>query len=581
MTLNPQKIRLLVLSLLLTAPCIPEVAAQAVSVTASLSQTRARAGEPLQLFVEIGGSRHAEPPQPGAVDGLQIDFTGRSMQMRMENFRTSSSLIFTYNVLPLRAGEFVIPEMDVVVDGRTYTTEPLQLTVDAGSTPSRPDAADQSDLLFAELIVPKTEVYVGEVVPYEIHVYIAEGVAFELEGAPRFIEEGFTSRKVPGSRQQTATRNGRQYNVVVFQSAVTPIKTGELQLGPGEIRASVQVREQRRSSSPFDIFGQDIFNNFNMMRVQEVTIPTDSVLLDVKPLPEKNKPSDFSGAVGKFELAAELPNARTAVGEPLTLRLTLSGRGDFDRASAPAKVGGDEWRSYPPSERFDQDDELGISGRKTWEFSLVPEQPTEKIPVFEFSYFDPVEETYRTLRSDALPVTVTGGPRKSQPSASAAQPAPEDPEDAPTQPEPARDILHILERPSPERPLVVWHRTASFAVFHGIAAAITALVLGGVVVARRRSNRKPAWVERERELFQQIAKSGEDVSAALHAAVRWLDFQSERHGGIPSQVQPKAAQLRQRHDELRYSGGGTAGRMSAAEVREIARAIRAEMEVVK
>jgi hypothetical protein len=41
------------------------------------------------------------------------------------------------------------------------------------------------------------------------------------------------------------------------------------------------------------------------------------------------------------------------------------GRGNFDRVNAPLLEDDAGWHKYPPSSKFKQDDEVGISGTKT------------------------------------------------------------------------------------------------------------------------------------------------------------------------------------------------------------------------
>ncbi|PYJ38926.1 MAG: hypothetical protein DME84_03570, partial [Verrucomicrobia bacterium] len=72
------------------------------------------------------------------------------------------------------------------------------------------------------------------------------------------------------------------------------------------------------------------------------------------------------------------------------------------------------WHKYPPSSKFKQDDEVGLSGTKTFETVLSPNEKKQSLPLLAFSYFDPVKEQYVTLRSEAMPITVQGGTAATQ-----------------------------------------------------------------------------------------------------------------------------------------------------------------------
>ena len=97
------------------------------------------------------------------------------------------------------------------------------------------------------------------------------------------------------------------------------------------------------------------------------------------------------------------------VGDPITVTNTISGRGNFDRVNAPVIEDERGWHKYPPSSKFKQDDEVGLSGTKTFEMVLSPNDKKQGLPLLAFSSFDPVKEQYVTLHSEPIPITVEGG----------------------------------------------------------------------------------------------------------------------------------------------------------------------------
>src|SRR4029079_18158512 len=87
----------------------------------------------------------------------------------------------------------------------------------------------------------------------------------------------------------------------------------------------------------------------------------------------------------------------------------ISGRGNFDRVNAPLLEDDRGWHKYPPSSKFKQDDEVGISGTKTFDTVISPNENKQSLPVLAFSYFDPAKEQYVTLHSESMAITVQGG----------------------------------------------------------------------------------------------------------------------------------------------------------------------------
>jgi hypothetical protein len=129
------------------------------------------------------------------------------------------------------------------------------------------------------------------------------------------------------------------------------------------------------------------------------------------------------------------------LGDPVTMKLAVSGRGNFDRMDAPALVDPTGWRSYPASADFKADDDLGTSGTKTFSMAVIPEAKRSAMPAFEFIYFDPAREKYVTLGSQPEKLEVEGTPL---PTPVAVQPKTETkPENPAPEPTAARDILGI------------------------------------------------------------------------------------------------------------------------------------------
>src|SRR6266536_1487209 len=165
--------------------------ADSPSVTAVLSNSETVVGETVELQIKVTGPGDAQPPEEISIDGLEIHATGQSRQFEIHNFSTSSSVTYNYTILPLRAGRFTIPPQTVRAGGSLLRTP--ELTLNVADSPGRPSAARPnrgtqsqsvraSELVFAELVVPKKTAYVGEVVPVQIRM------GFDPRVRPRLIE---------------------------------------------------------------------------------------------------------------------------------------------------------------------------------------------------------------------------------------------------------------------------------------------------------------------------------------------------------------------------------------------------------
>ncbi|PYK06285.1 MAG: hypothetical protein DME67_03075 [Verrucomicrobia bacterium] len=525
--------------------------ADSPSVTAVLSNSEIVVGETVELQIKVTGPGDARPPEEISVDGMEIHATGQSRQFEIHNFATSSSVTYNYTILPLRAGRFTISPQTVRAGANLLKTPELTLNVaDSPSRPSgvRPSRGTQtqsvraSDLVFAELIVPQKTAYVGEIVPVQIRMGFDPRVRPRLIEPPEITGQGFTAQKLQESGQNSETINGRPYDVVTYKTAIAAARAGKFEVGPVKAKAQVLVPRPRsaprsRSRSPFDLFDLDdpfsdpFFSNpfAQIGERREIEIKSEPVALEVKPLPPKAPPS-FSGAIGNFTMTTDAKPKSVQVGDPITVTTAISGRGNFDRVNAPVVEDERGWHKYPPSSKFKQDDEVGISGTKTFETVLSPNEKKQSLPLLAFSYFDPVKEQYVTVRSEPIAISVQGGAVAAN--VAATQPGSSPPTTA-THPVPAiqstakpQDILYQLT----ERPRF----TESFApiytrrVFWG-AQLIPLLALIGFAV----------WKIRRAKINNREAQR----LAALHHEAAELMHKLRRNDASPREYYAEASRV--------------------------------------
>ncbi len=393
------------------------------TVKARLSSPTAAVGEPIGLSIQLD---NVSPPistsNTPQVDGLNISTPGYSEQVQITNGSAQSSVILNYTIHAERAGTYTIPALHFRANGHPYETEPVTLKVEA----QKSDGGGGQDNRWAwlEINLPKSTAYVGEVIPLELDLYVDMKAQPQLDPqyAPTLEGEGFTTTKLSEPRGDQVVRDGRAMARIVSEASITPTQAGVIKVGKANfpyIGVPPRAKPTRPRSAFGSPFGEDFFNDpFGMFAQPERrTAVADPVELTVKPLPAQGKPANYSGAVGTFQFSGEGSPRKVQIGDPITMKLKLSGSGSFDRAGAPVLRDPTGWHVYPASTSFKADNVTGISGTKTYEIAVIPETNKKEMPVFEFSYFDPVSEKYVTRTTDAAPLEVTG-------SAPAATPVP-------------------------------------------------------------------------------------------------------------------------------------------------------------
>jgi hypothetical protein len=564
-------------------------------VDAALSQEFVAVGQPVQLNVSVSGARGAQVPQTLKIEGLDARFAGKSEQQQMQfgsgGYTRAVTATYTYLIVPLQEGTFTIPPIPVAVDGKRLQTKSLTLRVNRGgggaipvrpavpvnpgagqsmpqSPPSNSNPTDAPDgkTVFGELLVPKATAYAGEVVPAEIRFYFDARYQVRLQDRPGFSGDGFTVLDLskPIERQQEV--DGTIYNVVSFQTAITPAKSGRLEIPGATLEAQIQSPSSTRSRQD-DFFG-GIFGQTR--NASPVTIATDPAELEVTPLPKEGRPESFGGAIGQFSLGASATPKKAVAGDPISLNVTVSGRGNFDAMGPPLLVEDDGWRTYPPGEKFvpSPSDPIGFNGEKRYEFMLLAREDREATPVAEFAFFDPALEKYVTLKSAPIAVVAQGGTPVTPAVVASATPGPSSPA-APVAEVSPEEVLQTGDFvPATFIPLLTrgW-----VIVGNGMLAVAWCLVLL-VVAGRRIANSPRARQAAALRETRRLLKTMEDSSTSPEQFFQYAEeFVRTRLAGpgnesagidprerldktlLPEETEAAIRAVLDRHDASRYS----------------------------
>ena len=412
--------------------------------TATLDRDTVAAGESATLTLLFEGG---DPESISSFDipNIQIESRGTSRNFTIINGQASSSVTQTIILTPTQPGDFTIPALQAKVGGQTLSSAPLKLkVVKPGS--AAPDAASGENLAFVKLFVPRKEIFSGEVITVEVQVYLRNNVA-NAEQIMQSIDnfngaavkgEGFSLLKTGHAAHRQARVGNGLYNVATLVTAISPIKTGPLTLTSMDFPLPLRILapNQQRNDPFWDPFG-------TMQRYQQkqVNLVAEPETVTALPLPRENVPPSFNGAVGIYNMIASASPTNVAAGDPVTVKLQITGRGSLDSLNLPEDPGWKDFKAYPPTTKVETVDPLGLQGTKTFEQVVVPQSTTiRSIPEMAFSFFDPEQKAYRTLKQAPIPIIVRPGGTTIAPSlAGSARRT----ENAPA----AQDIVPIKDRP--------------------------------------------------------------------------------------------------------------------------------------
>ncbi len=382
---------------------------------ATVETSKFALGQTTQLVLTMTGGQFAEAPELPAVDGLDIRYLGPSTKVSIVNGNMSSMTSHIYLVLARQTGKFTIPAVTVSVGGKTVTSQPIELeVVDSGAAVGSGGAgasantavggnssASLEDKIFLTLALPKEEVFLNEKVPVTIKIFVNRIAVQDIQ-FPKFELNGFLIDDTYEHKQYQQVVGGVAYQVVEFNTNIYPARTGELAIGPATVTATALFENSRGSNDRWNSpFGDDFLNGFfNTYERRQLTVKSAAAKLNVLPWPEEGKPVDFSGAVGQFGFeASAAPNA-IKLGDPVTLKMKVSGSGNLKNVTLPAISDSAQYKTYEP--------QIKLEGNvKSGEQIVIPQmEGIKEIPAVSFAYFDPQEKKYKKLSQGPFSVAI-------------------------------------------------------------------------------------------------------------------------------------------------------------------------------
>jgi len=339
--------------------------------------------------------------QPNVSRGIQI-VNGRRSEFAKVTW------VMRWRVEPHREGRLRIPSVTVIQGGKRATTEAAEATVDTIAT---------TDAMTLTLALPERPIFVGETVPVTLTWQFRSQPQDDIKWAiPLMTMDAFTVSGPPVSSPRKALTfpaggkelqlpyeitqgelNGAPVNKLTTTFFLAPRKVGKLDVPASSVVAALPTGRA-------DFFGNAPSKLFRAMDVART--------LEVKPLPETDRPANFAGAVGE-RFAIDVATSRSVVklGEPVELAIRIKSSQRLDTLA----LGRIDGEGGLPKDKFvvpsdPPTGELSDDGKtKTFKVTVQVTGPATEVPAIAFAYFDPTKTTYQTVRSEPIALSVAGG----------------------------------------------------------------------------------------------------------------------------------------------------------------------------
>ncbi len=419
---------------LAAAPISLTVSSSAVaqSIQLSTDSEDIYVGQPFILNIVL--TDFDENPQP-QIEGLKINKVGdtqeeadvkllgvsprvSSMTTIINGRRTSKKevkFVYRYSVTPRSKGKYAISAFNASQGVKSVEYDKM-------ASFEAVDVSETSDMRLV-LELPQRSFWKGESFEVVLNWYLRKDIRSKsftipmLEMSDYFAIEPIDASKLQRTQglmldingrqvpctytRDNATLNGVSYTRFRIPLKVMSLKAGNITVSPSSVVAELE------SGTGFDSFGwpSQAYKSFKAVDVERK--------ITIKELPEDNRPDSFTNALGQdYDIKVSADRTIVQAGDPIILTIDISSSNDLSGLILPAltKAGLNEtlykvMDESPIPETIDSG-----NGRIIKRFKVpvrVLNTRAQEVPPIAFSYFDPVRETYATVRSQPIALSVS------------------------------------------------------------------------------------------------------------------------------------------------------------------------------
>lgn len=389
------------------------IAQGAIKIQTDLSSSILYLGDEISLQLKVDGARQGLQLKYPLVDGLafrQLGVPITSSQTTIINGKveTFRGIIYSIGISATKEGDYNVPGISVIYQSREYKGKAFKLGV------RKP--GQQSGMSLKTIVSP-TRVYLQQALEITLKWYIQDDVSdynfrfplleradeLQLELVERKNPSGGTTQiTVSGLKipfwQKNEQLNGKEYTVFSTKLRIYPQTEGDLVIPAASIKAKIKIGSTVQ---------RDFFNRMvRVPKLKTIFTTSEKQIVEVLKPPFPGRPDSYTGAIGQFDIQLITSVDRVKVGDPIELTIKIFGNGQLQNISAPLIS---EMKFYKRNfvivDNFQPGDIQGNSISFT-QIIRAKNSGVKEIPAVEFAFFDPINEKYQILISNALPIKV-------------------------------------------------------------------------------------------------------------------------------------------------------------------------------
>ena len=225
--------------------------------------------------------------------------------------------------------------------------------------------------------------FIGQQITYVAKIYRRSGFNHPIRYEPPDFA-GFWNVRLTDQIDYTETVGSDEFEVVELRTPLFPSVVGAVPIRSARVTVSSGANDD------------------------PILVESSPIMIEALPTPTE-APEEFSGAVGKFEIFAEVDATTVPMNESVQMSVSIQGEGNVDALPDPKWPAFEGWRviDSPVSVSIDVVDGR-IVGSREYVRDLVPEMAGElTVPELSYTYFDPESENYVRAVTSPIAVTIT------------------------------------------------------------------------------------------------------------------------------------------------------------------------------
>ena len=352
-----------------------------INVAAVINPRQIQLGEKARLDLTLSGDTaitHIEAPKFNFLPAFLAVPLGSETTPRLASNKIAVSMAWTYELIPQAIGDFSLSDVRFAYQGSTYFANPGSIRVSGSDTYT--DVSTRS-VHQVEAEVSTAEPYLNAPLTYTFRYLYTAVLPTQASPTPQLPTfPDFLVEELPPMSPQTQRIRGKTFWVQEQVRRLYPQRTGQIVIEPATLLLPIPRGRK--------------------------TLKTNPLKLIVQSLPETGKPSQFSGAVGEYQISAQVDRSAIEAGRALTLSLQISGRGSMQTVTAPKLPAIPGVVVNGPNLV-----ESSVPTTRTYAYALIPARSgTLRIPAIAYIYFDPSLAVYATAQTTPIPVSVRPNP---------------------------------------------------------------------------------------------------------------------------------------------------------------------------